>query len=89
VNVACVVATGVGADGHREVLGVEVFTGEDYPDNGQPATNAPIQRVDLLSHGQCELRRFPIAHPTAFPAPTRTEDDAPVKRLAGVVASPC
>jgi putative transposase len=29
VNVACVVATGVGADGHREVLGVEVFTGED------------------------------------------------------------
>jgi putative transposase len=29
VNVACVVATGVNADGHREVLGVDVLTSED------------------------------------------------------------
>ncbi len=29
VNVATVVATGVNADGHREVLGVDVFTAED------------------------------------------------------------
>jgi len=29
VNVACVVATGVNAEGHREVLGVDVFTTED------------------------------------------------------------
>jgi transposase-like protein len=29
VNVACVVATGVNADGHREVLGVDVLTTED------------------------------------------------------------
>jgi putative transposase len=29
VNVACVLATGVNADGHREVLGVDVFTTED------------------------------------------------------------
>jgi transposase-like protein len=29
VKVACVVATGVNADGHREVLGVDVLTGED------------------------------------------------------------
>jgi transposase-like protein len=29
VNVACVIATGVNAEGHREVLGVDVFTTED------------------------------------------------------------
>jgi putative transposase len=29
VNVACVVATGVNADGHREILGVDVLTTED------------------------------------------------------------
>jgi putative transposase len=29
VNVATVVATGVNADGHREILGVDVFTSED------------------------------------------------------------
>ena len=29
VNVACVVAVGVNADGHREVLGLDVFTTED------------------------------------------------------------
>jgi len=29
VNVACVLATGVNADGHREVLGVDVITTED------------------------------------------------------------
>jgi putative transposase len=29
VNVACVVATGVNADGHREILGVDVLTSED------------------------------------------------------------
>jgi len=29
VNVACVVATGVNADGYREVLGVDVITTED------------------------------------------------------------
>jgi len=29
VNVACVLATGVNADGHREVLGVDVITAED------------------------------------------------------------
>jgi putative transposase len=29
VNVACVVATGVNADGHREVLGVDVLTTKD------------------------------------------------------------
>ena len=29
VNVACVVATGVNVDGHREILGVEVLTSED------------------------------------------------------------
>jgi putative transposase len=29
VNVATVIATGVSADGHREVLGVDVLTGED------------------------------------------------------------
>jgi putative transposase len=29
VNVACVLATGVGADGHREILGVDVLTSED------------------------------------------------------------
>ena len=29
VNVACVLATGVNADGHREILGVDVFTTED------------------------------------------------------------
>jgi hypothetical protein len=29
VDVACVVATGVNADGHREVLGVDVLTSED------------------------------------------------------------
>jgi putative transposase len=29
VNVACVVATGVNADGHREILGVDVVTSED------------------------------------------------------------
>lgn len=29
VNVACVVATGVNVEGHREVLGVDVFTTED------------------------------------------------------------
>jgi putative transposase len=29
VNVACVIATGVNVEGHREVLGVDVFTTED------------------------------------------------------------
>ena len=29
VNVACVLATGVNADGHREILGVDVLTSED------------------------------------------------------------
>ena len=29
MNVACVVATGVNADGYREILGVDVLTGED------------------------------------------------------------
>jgi putative transposase len=29
VNVATVIATGVWADGHREILGVDVLTGED------------------------------------------------------------
>jgi putative transposase len=29
VNVACVVATGVNADGHREILGLDVLTSED------------------------------------------------------------
>jgi putative transposase len=29
INVACVVATGVNADGHREILGVDVLTSED------------------------------------------------------------
>jgi putative transposase len=29
VNVACVVATGVNADGHREILGLDVVTSED------------------------------------------------------------
>jgi transposase-like protein len=29
VNVACVVATGVNVEGHREILGVDVFTTED------------------------------------------------------------
>ena len=29
MNVACVVATGVNADGHREILGVDVLTTED------------------------------------------------------------
>ncbi|MGH3369384.1 MAG: IS256 family transposase, partial [Nocardioidaceae bacterium] len=29
VNVACVLATGVNADGHREILGLDVITGED------------------------------------------------------------
>ncbi len=29
VNVACVLATGVNADGHREILGIDVITGED------------------------------------------------------------
>jgi putative transposase len=29
VNIACVVATGVNADGHREILGVDVLTTED------------------------------------------------------------
>ncbi len=29
VNVACVIATGVSADGHREVLGLDIFTTED------------------------------------------------------------
>jgi hypothetical protein len=29
VNVACVVATGVNADGYREILGVDVLTSED------------------------------------------------------------
>jgi transposase-like protein len=29
VNVACVVAVGVNADGHREVLGLDVITTED------------------------------------------------------------
>jgi putative transposase len=29
VNVACVVATGVNADGHREILGIDVLTSED------------------------------------------------------------
>ena len=29
VNVACVVATAVNGDGHREVLGIDVFTAED------------------------------------------------------------
>lgn len=31
VNVACVVAVGVNADGHREVLGLDVITTEDGP----------------------------------------------------------
>ena len=30
VNVACYVATGVNADGHREILGVQVGSGEDH-----------------------------------------------------------
>jgi putative transposase len=29
VNVACVLATGVNADGHREILGIDVLTSED------------------------------------------------------------
>src|SRR5205807_9743816 len=29
VNVSCAIATGVNADGHREILGVDVFTSED------------------------------------------------------------
>jgi len=29
VNLACVIATGVSADGHREVLGLDIFTTED------------------------------------------------------------
>jgi putative transposase len=29
VNVACVVATGVNADGYREILGLDVLTSED------------------------------------------------------------
>jgi transposase-like protein len=29
VNVACVIATGVNVEGHREILGVDVFTTED------------------------------------------------------------
>lgn len=29
VNVSCAIATGVNADGHREILGVDVFTNED------------------------------------------------------------
>ena len=31
VNVACLVATGVNADGHREILGVEVCSVESQP----------------------------------------------------------
>src|SRR5256886_3898270 len=29
VNVSCAIATGVNADGHREIMGVDVFTSED------------------------------------------------------------
>lgn len=31
VNVACLVATGVNADGHREILGVGVCSAESHP----------------------------------------------------------
>lgn len=41
VSVATVIATGVNADGHREVLGVDVFTTED---GAEPGPHASLRR---------------------------------------------
>ena len=45
MNVAVIVATGVNADGHREILGIDLITTEDGPLDGVPARS----RVPQLS----------------------------------------
>ena len=67
INVAVLVATGVNADGHREILGVQVNTGETGAGALEMAEARYMIRIDGRLRGLDDLRNIPIT-PRVAPA---------------------
>jgi putative transposase len=88
VNVACVLATGVNADGHREVLGVDVFTTEDGAGwtaflRGLVARACPASSWSSLTPTRVSGR----PSPPCYPAPAGN-GAGPIMGSSGLCARP-
>src|ERR671934_280612 len=87
VNVACVLATGVNADGHREILGVDVLTSEDGA--GWTAFLRDLVARGLagveLEAGQAPLPPGRVRRPGGGRKPAARQDPALVPALLALV----